>query len=372
MLLDLKKAMTTNDKIFTKTRPKKRSVRESRKLSFLFYQALYGPFAFLRAVHRQILILAVMFVCGSAIYGFYENLPPLSALLASVSTITTIGFYVPNGGNFLTINPEESVLLITMIVISVGAGASILQSSINTIIKGDLAKSQVQKKLIQKLERHVIVLGYTHWGRYVSEKFEEMGLDHVIVTQDPHIYDELLRKDQFVVLEQATQPMDALNSAGIARASIVVCAHQKDSDNMLSLLSARKLGPHIRIISVVHDQALAETAKTAGADMVIPSSVTVGHLLALSAVTNNLVGVVFSERIGTKEIAEFSVFKSSQLIGKSLAEISNCATIIGLVRDGKVVKTLFDPSLRIKEDDTLLVFGDPSCTSSLEEQAKAL
>jgi Trk K+ transport system NAD-binding subunit len=141
---------------------------------------------------------------------------------------------------------------------------------------------------------------------------------------------------------------------------------------MLSILSARKLRPEIRIISVVHDQALVETAKNAGADMVIPSSVIVGHLLALSAVTSNLVGVVFSERIGTKEIAEFSVFKSSPFIGKSLPEISNCATIIGLVREGLVVKNLFDPSLRIKENDILLVFGDPACTLSMEGQAKAL
>jgi len=313
-----------------------------------------------------------MFVWGAAIYTVYENIPPLNALLASVSTITTIGFYVPNGGDFLTMNPQESVLLIIMIVISVGAGASILQSSINTIVKSDLAKNQVQKKLIHKLNQHVIVLGYTHWGRYVHEKLEELSLDNVIVTQDPHTYDELMRKNIFVVLEQTTQPMAALNSAGIDRASIVVCAHQKDSDNMLSILSARKLRPNIRIVSVVHDSTLSETAKNAGADMVIPSSVTVGHLLALSAVTNNLVGVVFSERIGTKQIAEFSVFKSSPLIGKTLAEIANSATIIGLVRDGKVIKNLFDPSLKIKEDDMLLVFGDPSCTNWLEEQAKAL
>jgi voltage-gated potassium channel len=364
--------LTTNDGIFTRTPSKKRGNRESRKLSFLFYHALYGPFAFLKAVYRQLIVLGIMFVWGSAIYSVYESIPPLNALLASVSTITTIGFYVPNGGNFLTMNSQESVLLIIMIVISVGAGASILQSSINTIVKGDLAKIQVQKKLIHKLDQHVIVLGYTHWGRYVHEKLEELGLDNVIVTQDPHTYDELMRKNVFVVFEQATQPMAALNSAGIDRASIVVCAHQKDSDNMLSILSARKLRPHIRIVSVVHDSILAETAKNAGADMVIPSSVTVGHLLALSAVTNNLVGVVFSERIGTKQIAEFSVFKSSPLIGKTLAEIADKITIIGLVRDGKVVKNIFDHSLVIKEDDTLLVFGDPSCANWLEEQAKAL
>ena len=351
--------MSKTNQIFLKKPVRKRGKRESRKLSFVFYQTLYGPIVFLRAVYRQFILLAIMFACGAAIFSFYDQIPPLEALLASVSTITTIGFYVPHGNNFLTMNPWESVLLIIMILISVGAGASILQSSINAIIKGDLAKSLAEKKLLQKLRQHVIVLGYTHWGRYVAEKLEDLGLDNVIITKDLHTYETLLSQNAFVVLEQETQPMAALNAAGIDRALIVVCAHQKDADNMLSILSARKLRPDIRIISVVHDQALVETAKNAGADMVIPSSVTVGHLLALSAVTSNLVGVVFSERIGTKEIAEFSVFKSSPFIGKSLPEISNCATIIGLVRDGIVVKNLFDPSLRIEENDILLVFGDP-------------
>ena len=89
---------------------------------------------------------------------------------------------------------------------------------------------------------------------------------------------------------------------------------------------------------MVNNQDLTEPAKNAGADMVITASATVGHLLALSAVTKNLVGVVFSEKIGTQEIAEFSIFKSSKLIGKGVQEVSKLAAIIGVVRDEKVVK----------------------------------
>ena len=66
---------------------------------------------------------------------YYEHLPFISALLASVSTITTIGLYVPNGGNFFTINTDEAMLLIIMIIVSVGAGASILQSVVGTVAK---------------------------------------------------------------------------------------------------------------------------------------------------------------------------------------------------------------------------------------------
>jgi Trk K+ transport system NAD-binding subunit len=84
------------------------------------------------------------------------------------------------------------------------------------------------------------------------------------------------------------------------------------------------------------------------------------------------VGVVFSESIGTHEIADFSVFKSSKLIGKGMQEISKAATIIGVLRRGDVIQNLFDPNFRIQEDDTLLVFGDPANLIELEKQAKAL
>jgi voltage-gated potassium channel len=364
--------LNSNKKIFNKNPIKKRTKKESRKLSFLFYQAVYGPFVFLHAIYRQLILLAVMFVWGAAIFFYFENMPFISALLAAVSTVTTLGFYGPNNGNLFTIDPMEAVLLIIMIVISVGLVASILQSSAKTITSGDLAKGHAEKKLIQKLKGHVIVLGYTHLGKYVADKLEEIGLDYVVVTKNPVKYEELLKKNSFAVLAYDNQPMDALKTAGIERASMVVIAHEKDPDNMLSILSSRKMRPDIRIISVVHNPSLTETAKNAGADMVIPSTVTVGHLLALSAVTKNIVGIVFSERIGAQEIAEFAVFKNSKLIGKGLQEISKCATIIGVLRDGAVIRNLFEPPFLIKEGDTLLVFGEPAGLLELEAKAKAL
>jgi voltage-gated potassium channel len=365
--------MNTSDDIFTGEPVKRRRIKkESRKFTFIFYQALYGPIVFIKAIYRQIILLGLMFAWGAAIFSYFNHLPALSSLLASVSTITTIGLYVPNGGNFFTMNQTEVVLLIVMIIISVGAGASIVQSSVNTVVNGDLAKGEAEKTLIKKLKKHVIVFGYSHLGRYVVDKLDDLGFDYVVITKDANIYDDLIKKDIFAVLEYETQPMVALTAAGITRASIVVVAHEKDPDNMLVILSARKLRPDIRIISVVHDQSLVETAKNAGADMVIPSSVTVGHLLALSAVTKDLVGVVFSEKIGTKEIAEFSIFKSSKLVGKGLSEISKFATVIGVVRDEKVVANIFDPSFRLKDNDTLLVLGDPTKLLTLEDEAKAL
>lgn len=312
-----------------------------------------------------------MFFSGALIFSYYEHLPMLTAFLASVSTITTIGLYVPNGGDFLTLNRTEALLLIVMIIVSVGAGASIVQSTVNAAVESAVARGEAEKRLISRLKNHVIVSGYSHLGIYVVEKLEELGYDYVIVTKDQTVFHDLLNKKILAVFEHETQPIIALKSAGIERASLVIVAHVNDPDNMLFILSAKKLRPDIRIVSVVHDSSLVETAKNAGADVVIPSSVTVGHLLALSAVTHDLVGVVFSEKLGTKEIAQFSLFKTSPLIGKGLSEISQFAKIIGVIRDGEVASNMFEKGFVLQENDTILVLGDPSKLDLLENEAKA-
>ena len=132
--------MNHTDAILASKPVKRRIRKQSRKFSFSFYQALYAPIVLSKAIYRQVILLSIMFVGGAAIFAHYDHLPIINALLASVSTITTIGLFVPNGGNFFTINQTESVLLIILIIISVGAGASILQSSVSTIVNGNLAE----------------------------------------------------------------------------------------------------------------------------------------------------------------------------------------------------------------------------------------
>ena len=351
--------------------PSTRRRRESRRLSFILYEALYGPIVLFRSVYRQLIVLMTMFIFGALIFAYYEHLPALDAMLASVSTITTIGLYVPNGGDFLTLNRTEATLLIAMIIISVGAGASIVQSTVNSVVNGEMAKGEADKRLIARLKNHVIVYGYTHMGRYVADKLEELGMDYVVISRNPTVYQELINKDILAVIEHETQPIEALTAAGVQKASMIIVSHTDDSDNMLFVLSARKLRPDIKIVTVVHDSNLVGMAKNAGADVIIPASVTVGHLLALSAVTKDIVGVVFSEKIGTKEIAEFSIFKKSPLIGKGLGEVMELAMVIGVIRKEQVLPHVFDPTFRLQEGDTLLVLGDPSKLQFLEKEAEA-
>jgi len=345
--------------------------RESKKLSFRLYAGFYEPIVFVQATWRQLIILGAMFVSGAEIFSYYGALPPVNAFLASVSTITTIGLYVPNGGNFTTLNHTESALLIVMIIVSVGAGTSVVQATVGAFVSGDLALGKAEEHVTSRLKGHVVVYGFGYLGKYVVDKLAELGMDYVVVTTEQALFETLRKGRALVVLEHETRPMDALKAAGIEKAGILIASHEDDSRNMMITLSARKLRPDLRIISAVHDSELVDAAKSAGADVVIPSAVTVGHLLALSAVTKDLVGVVFEEEIGTKEIARFSVFKSSKLIGKDMQEASKLAVVIGVIRDSQVFRDIFVPGFRLQEGDTILVLGDPGNLETLEREAGA-
>ena len=343
-----------------------RSKRQTRKLGFILYEALYGPIVLVRAVWRQSLLLFAMFLSGGIVFHHYEHLPFLDAFLASVSTITTIGLYVPNRGNFATLNRQEAFLLIVMIIVSVGAGASILQSTVDSVVNGALAKGEIEKRLIAKLKGHFIVYGYSRMGKYVVEKLDESKLDYVVITKNPKVYNQLINSDVLAVLETEGDAIKTLKSAQIENASVVVVSDVNDSDNLLIILSARKLRHDIKILTILHEPSLVEMAKNAGANIVIPSSITLGHLLAFAAVTPDPVGLINSDRIGKIGIAEFSIASSSPLVGAKLQDAAKLATIAGVERDGVIVRNIFDGNFSLREGDTLLVIGDPSNLKTLK------
>ncbi|HXZ89822.1 MAG TPA: NAD-binding protein [Candidatus Dormibacteraeota bacterium] len=345
-----------------------RSKRQTRKLGFILYAALYGPIVLIRTVWRQSLVLSAMFLSGGIVFHYYEHLPALDAFLASVSTITTIGLYVPNGGNFVTLNRQEAFLLIVMIIVSVGAGASILQNTVNSVVNGGLAKGEIEKKLIAKLNGHFIVYGYSRMGKYVVEKLDESGLDYVVITKAPNVYNDLIGSDVLAVLETEGDAIKTLKSAHIENASVVVASDVNDSDNLLLILSARKLRHDIKIITIVHEPSLMEMAKNAGADLVVPSSITLGHLLAFAAVTPDAVGLINSEKIGRMGIAEFPVASSSHLVGAKLQYAAKLATIAGVERNGVIVQNIFDGDFTLREGDILLVIGDPSSLMAFKQE----
>jgi voltage-gated potassium channel len=75
---------------------------------------IYAPYSVLRHIWIQLLIITSMFGLGTLIFMHYQGLDFLTALVGSVSTITTIGIYAPN---LITMPASEKAWLMMTVII---------------------------------------------------------------------------------------------------------------------------------------------------------------------------------------------------------------------------------------------------------------
>jgi len=269
-----------------------------------------------------------MFLFGAAIFNHYQGLNWLTALLGSVSTVTTIGLYAPN----INIMPNpEKILLIIVIIASVGSAASILQSLISTVTKKEFFMNQIDSIKVNTMSNHIIVMGYSFLGKYVAEKLTDMGLEYVVVAKDAEQVEIARSKGIVAISSQVNLVYDALKKAGVERASSLVSTYDDDGDNMLSVMVAKQLNPKIRLVTIVNERELREGAKAANADVVIAPSDIIGNILATATASNEIVGSFLPGKFGGKNIAEFTITRD----GLKIETIEQVAPLLLITRGGE-------------------------------------
>ena len=303
----------------------------------------YGPLIILQRIWVQLLIISIMFIFGAAIFTHYQGLSWLTALLGSVSTITTIGIYSPD---IVTMPNAEKILLIIVIIASVGSAASLLQSLVSSVTKKEFFMNQVDRIKLSTMSNHVIVMGYSFLGKYVAEKLKDMGMEYIVVAKDEQQV-ELARNEGITAMASPVNLVyDALKKAGIERASSVVATYDDDGDNMLIVMVAKQLNPKIRVVTIINERELREGAKAAKADVVFAPSDIIGNILATATTSNEIVGAFLPGRFGGKNIAEFTIVKE----GLTTGSIEQIAPVLLINRGGE--------SLPNKSSDFVLQTGD--------------
>jgi len=298
----------------------------------------------------QIVLLLSMFASGAVIFAVFQKLDSLSALLASVSTITTIGIYAPN---IVLMANTEKILLIIVFLVSVGSAASLVQGTVSQAMSKQILSEELSEKKIKRLKGHVIVAGYKFIGKYVTHKLDEIGQEYVVTTIDESKVKPLREKGVNVIYGAAVNAFETLQKAGIERASSIVVTYDSDGENMLTLMAARKLNPKIRTITIINDKDLYESAKDAQADVVIAPNDMAGQILALSTISDEITGVLLSDRMHGRHIAEFAVAKG----GYKIKELNMICPVLMVLRDGEVVST-FAEDFVLKAGDFMFTLTD--------------
>lgn len=328
-----------------------------RTLKRIIGISVYGPYLLMKNIWVQLLIIIIMFFLGAAIFRYYEGLDWLTALLGSVSTITTIGLYSPN---IVTMPNAEKILLIIVIIVSVGSAASLIQSLVSSITRKEFFMEQLDEIKVSTMNNHIIVTGYSFLGKYVAEKLKDMGVEHVVVTKDTE-QTQIARSQGIVAITApVASSFDGLRKAGVERARALVSTYDDDGDNMLTVMVAKQINPKIRVVTIVNEKELREGAKVAHADMVIAPSDIIGHILATATASNEIVGAFLPGRLDGKSIAEFEIKKS----GLKSGNLEKVAPVLLVSRGGELFSS-GGKDFPLEKGDKVYVLADHKLITKL-------
>jgi Trk K+ transport system NAD-binding subunit len=207
---------------------------------------------------------------------------------------------------------------------------------------------------------HCIIAGYGDVGREAGRRLDEKRVMYTVI--DRRHYDV---RDQIVA---DSTDRDALARAGIEYASTILVTLNDDAKNMLTILLARNLNPHVSIIARANLDSSVGKMYRAGADYVMSLSAIGGQILVRIVERGALEDAVFLS--GNVLLSKFRV-KGSKLAGKSIKETgmrtrTGC-TIVGIQESG-AFKPNPAPSEVLSPDAVIVTVGT---SQQLEACAKA-
>jgi len=132
----------------------------------------------------------------------------------------------------------------------------------------DLLGGRRMKAEIEKLENHVIVVGFGRIGAMLAQELTAGRVPFVVLEHDEQKAADVRARGYLCQTGDATDEQ-SLSDAGIARARILATVLPNDAANVFITLSARALNPRIEIIA--RGEAIATESKLlqAGANRVV-------------------------------------------------------------------------------------------------------
>jgi voltage-gated potassium channel len=353
--------MDSEGERLTDEEPKIKKNLAAKKVTSTVERTIYAPYYVLKKLRVQLMLLGVMFVIGAVIFMWYQGLDFLSALLGSVSTITTIGIYAPN---IVLMDNVEKIVLVIVFIVSVGIAASYLQGTIAATIKSGLMTDDLVRRMARRMENHVIVVGYKFLGKYVVESLQALGIGFLVVSKYRSQLDILRTHNIPALYAPITHVYEALKEANVEKASTLVSTMDSDGENMLTVLTAKKLNNNIKTISIVNDRELVKGVKSAGADVAIPYLEMMGRMLAMSSLSREA-GIIFTDNLKLKHIVRYEIETPSM----TYADIKGVCPILMISRSGELFYDMKD-DFQLKVGDTVYALVDPSSVRTMKEKLK--
>ncbi|OUJ18491.1 K(+) transport system NAD-binding component fused to Ion channel [Methanonatronarchaeum thermophilum] len=279
-----------------------------------------------------------------------------------IEILTTAGF----GGDA----EHWTTLGMNLIVVSMNLTAVLLIFIGLPLVVIPMFKRALEGKVARSsdLTDHVIICSHSPADEILTQELKNSDIPYLFIERNLETVEKLLDMGHEAIVGDP-EKVETLKAANADKARALV-ADVGDSTNPTIILSAKKVNPRIRVISMTRLEKEERYHMLAGADYVVKSRKVLGESLANRALSS--VAEKFNESIELKtklKPAELLVEEESPIIGKKLREIEQFntrkTTVIGIWTGGKFIASP-EPDTEIKENAIILVLTETLYFENLE------
>lgn len=304
---------------------------------------------------------------------FLEEYTFSEALYMTVITVSTVGFkevrQLSESGRFFTI---------FLILTSFGTFAFAISSISKYLITGTFQryyKKYLMDSRINKLEGHIVLCGAGRNGMEALQNLVAHQHKVVVVEKQAEIVDELQDEGLFYIEGDATEE-EVLHNAGIERASALITALPKDTDNVFVVLTARELNKEMRIVSRCSTDSTESKLKIAGANVVIMPDKVGGARMAGFVINHNVNRFIDSIALregGAEYLAEYAFDRlpgndNGKIIGEILEQLETKCTVVGIMSPDFDYIMNPSPGFKVEPESQVFFFGKPSEIKALKKR----
>jgi len=270
-----------------------------------------------------------------------------------------------------------------VLVILLGVGTFGFAASMVTawIVETDLTerlKGKRIRKMIDRMQDHMIVCGVGSTGRHVVREMVSTRIPVVAIDVEQSRLDALvveLGAERVPFLVGDATEDELLERAGVSRARGVVTALPDDKDNLFVVVTAREMNPRARIVARGHDARIAEKLRKAGAHAVVSPNLIGGMRLASEMIRPHVVEFLdemLRDRDKNLRIEEVQIPETCDEAGKTIREArlrQVTDALVLAIRDQERRSFAYNPhpDTVLEAGSILVVLGTPDAVARLKE-----
>lgn len=308
---------------------------------------------------------------GTAINSFSD------VIWWSLVTITTVGY-----GDIVPSSPYGRMIGYLFLFTSVGTYALLIGqiSSIMNTIKENRKLGQFGTKF----KNHVIIIGWSEFGKAVTDQLVGAGRDVAIVTRERNnveLIRELYGTKQIFVLFTDYNNFEQLNKLNIRESSIVFINLHDDTEKLVYILNLKKAHPGLKYVVTLENANLKSTFQSAGVTYAISKNELASKLLASYIFEPDVASfneeiLAYAETDEEYDMKEYKVLSDNPYVNREYGKIfydlkKECNVILcGIVKEMNGERILMknaDDEIKVEAGDYLIMIMNRKAVAKLTE-----